>query len=190
MKFMFVLALPFTLNAASPAPYWGVQIGAVRGNEIGSLNQRLGPQGALQFTLPLSERQELRAGLEAFDLKGKDVPAWLGNTNSWPPQSMGTGLMRRSLNAQLLNFDYRFHFLQGGTGPYFAVGVLGGRLESSYTFKGSGMVLVSGERSLKGGGSVGFGMQFRRTFALELRARYLAGAEEAGHFLIGFSSRF
>ena len=177
------------LHAAPPKPYWSAQIGMVRGNDSwGSLDGSLGPQVAVQYTLPLSEKQELRAGVEAFWLNGKSVPTVIYGANWW--QALDYGTSRRTLNAQLVSVDYRFHFFGGGTGPYVTTGLLGGRFERSYAFSGATLQIDQRESSMKGGGSLGLGFQFRRAFAVEARIRHLNGANEADHYLLSVSSRF
>ena len=190
MKLALALALPLALNATTPPSYWSIQLGAVRGNHFGSLEGRLGPQAALQFTKPLSERQELRFGLEAFWVNGKEVPAQIGNWGTWPSQIVDTGTMRDRINAQLFSFDYRFHFFRSGTGPYLVAGLMAGRYEWSGTFTGATQRLTGHEAGLKWGGGPGLGFQFRRAFAIELRLRGLQDADTADHYLVGMSYRF
>ncbi len=190
MKLALAFVLPLALNATTPLPYWSIQLGAIRGNQFGSLENRLGTQAAIQFTKPLSERQDLRFGLEAFWVNGKEVPAQIGNWGTWPLQILDTGTMRDRINAQLLSLDYRFHFSRSGTGPYLVAGLVGGRYEWSSTFTGATNQLTGHEAGLKWGGSPGIGFQFRRTFAIELRLRGLQNAEPADHYLLGMSYRF
>ncbi|MCE1229205.1 MAG: outer membrane beta-barrel protein [Firmicutes bacterium] len=170
-------------------PYWGVQIGAVRGDFSPSLKGANGPTLGVHYTYPFSPRQEIRFAVDALSINGKTETWDLYGGGGWGP-ILDSGPYQIRANAQTIRLDYRLHFFRGGTGPYVAPGLLIGRYEETTRFNGPLHPFYDHNSGVDWATSVALGMQFRHSFALELGTRTFNNQEMLKHFTLTASYHF